>query len=734
MTLNQGVVFYRQCVQCSFEKIKLNRSKLKIKKIISYCLVFTFIFQQCFIPSVYSDTQKTAAPVAAEVPEENIQTIRGQLSSLELQKSLPQKITTLNPESSENLNLQANTEIDIKQLKLDGPVSSVSPKLGAAEPVIEIPSNKQNSKFSDNVEKASRRFGVGKEKLNKQPTEGLISIKSDVHLPDIRSKFVRKLPKDIKEANQLGWEHKEVTGPKPVTELLKNAESSKLRELQIKDENRKAYTKERLQKVREKKGQAALLKSADARIVTTPEYLVFYKIPSGSAIQPQTFTITNGATGTLNYSLSETGSWLSLNSSSGSVPAGGESKITVSIDASGLSSTGSPYIADITVTNQNVPADTKIVRARLSVFENESYVKTYTYDSNGNLVRRITPDGYVIEYKYDVNNRLANIFYPEGTEVEYTYDENGNRLSMTDATGTTYYAYDEFNRLAAVQASDVVPTYYQYDNANNLTEIIYPTQEAMDYTYDADNRLKVVKDNTGTTTYNYDTNSGNLIKQTLPNGVTTDYVYDLSKRITDVVNKKSGGALISSYHYSFDANNNRTQIVETTPEGAKTTNYTYDKLNRLTRADYSDGTFEAYTYDAAGNRLTQQTQSGTVNYEYDSDNRLIKAGLPAGQAGKELFFYDKAGNLIKKVSAGETTLYFYDFENRLIDYEDNENVVAFEYNGDGQRVTKTVNGLPTYYINDVRTPLTQVLLEANSNWQVTKIYRYGLGRLSQEEF
>ena len=33
--------------------------------------------------------------------------------------------------------------------------------------------------------------------------------------------------------------------------------------------------------------------------------------------------------------------------------------------------------------------------------------------------------------------------------------------------------------------------------------------------------------------------------------------------------------------------------------------YTYDSLSRLTQATYADGTVIAYSYDAAGNRLSQ---------------------------------------------------------------------------------------------------------------------------------
>src|SRR5690349_19055964 len=41
-------------------------------------------------------------------------------------------------------------------------------------------------------------------------------------------------------------------------------------------------------------------------------------------------------------------------------------------------------------------------------------------------------------------------------------------------------------------------------------------------------------------------------------------------------------------------------------EGAATS-YAYDALNRLTHVTYADGSFIAYTYDPAGNRLVQST-------------------------------------------------------------------------------------------------------------------------------
>lgn len=57
-------------------------------------------------------------------------------------------------------------------------------------------------------------------------------------------------------------------------------------------------------------------------------------------------------------------------------------------------------------------------------------------------------------------------------------------------------------------------------------------------------------------------------------------------------------------------------------------NYTYDALSRLTTADYDSGDYFHYTYDAVGNRLTQDTLAGTNTYTYDIANRLTSADVP----------------------------------------------------------------------------------------------------------
>ncbi|MBI5353100.1 MAG: hypothetical protein HZB50_10720 [Chloroflexi bacterium] len=98
-------------------------------------------------------------------------------------------------------------------------------------------------------------------------------------------------------------------------------------------------------------------------------------------------------------------------------------------------------------------------------------------------------------------------------------------------------------------------------------------------------------------------------------------------------------------------------------------------MYRLTAADYYyTNEFYHYTYDAVGNRKTQNSLmngiSPTVNYDYDSANRLTSAG---GQT----YSFDNNGNLL---SDGQNT-YVYDSANRLTSVNHQSIVTTYQYNG-----------------------------------------------------
>jgi RHS repeat-associated protein len=142
--------------------------------------------------------------------------------------------------------------------------------------------------------------------------------------------------------------------------------------------------------------------------------------------------------------------------------------------------------------------------------------------------------------------------------------------------------------------------------------------------------------------------------------------------------------------------------------------YTYDPLNRLTAADYDDGMYFHYTYDAVGNQLWEETNGWTNVYDYDDANRLIYAN------GVD-YLWDDNGNLL---SDGVYT-YTYDIANRLVGVSGTGLAVSYSYNGLGDRLSETANELTTQYTMDLNAGLTQVLADS------TNTYLYGADRIAQ---
>jgi hypothetical protein len=146
-----------------------------------------------------------------------------------------------------------------------------------------------------------------------------------------------------------------------------------------------------------------------------------------------------------------------------------------------------------------------------------------------------------------------------------------------------------------------------------------------------------------TTDYSYDL-VGNLAMQVTEwNHIVTEYEYDDMNRLTqtmDYVDSNDNRILddmseqtLAQFDYSYLADGNRSQAVETDDLGDVTTiTWEYDGLNRLTSEtsdstnddrDYSD----QFTYDLSSNRLSQvhTTLSNVVDtvYFYDANDRLL---------------------------------------------------------------------------------------------------------------
>ena len=132
----------------------------------------------------------------------------------------------------------------------------------------------------------------------------------------------------------------------------------------------------------------------------------------------------------------------------------------------------------------------------------------------------------------------------------------------------------------------------------------------------------------------------------------------------------------------------------------------------------------SYGLDPVGNRLSQSsTLAGIMsgNFSYDADDRMTSTEQ-----------YDNNGNTL--VSGART--FKYDFENRLKSMTNSAKGASATiiYDGDGNRVAKTVNGTTTKYLVDDLNPTgyAQVVEEIGTGG-VQRTYTYGLQRISQNQ-
>jgi RHS repeat-associated protein len=223
------------------------------------------------------------------------------------------------------------------------------------------------------------------------------------------------------------------------------------------------------------------------------------------------------------------------------------------------------------------------------------------------------------------------------------------------------------------------------------------------------NRLSTVVDNRlagqNTTQYTYDPAS-NLATATYPNGLSSTFTYDDLNRLKS----------LSGYQYQLGPTGNRTSATE---PFNRALNWTYDGIYRLTQETINTNSV-GYSLDPVGNRLSQTSSIPgipTGTFAYDQDDRL------------SIESYDANGNTT--VSGART--FTYDFENRLKSM--NGTAVTLLYDGDGNRVAKSVGGVITRYLVDELSPTGyDQVVEELTGGTVTRRYTLGRQRISQSQF
>jgi RHS repeat-associated protein len=337
-------------------------------------------------------------------------------------------------------------------------------------------------------------------------------------------------------------------------------------------------------------------------------------------------------------------------------------------------------------------------------------VTSFNYDILDHIKEITNPLGYVTKYSYDKNSNRSDVNDAERNNTHYEYDErdllwkvtdanggvttfgytlNGDLNDINDANGNkTRYEYDGLNRLKLIIYPDESNEIFTYDESSNVTSWQNRSGNIINYEYDALNRL-IVKDSS---VFYYDID-GRLAMVIEDNG-TTQYSYDRIGRVTEVSDVYG-----RTVKYEYDKRGLRTKL--TYPDNSYVT-YEYDALSRLTTVRYNDSIVAQYSYDQLGRRtLLTYGNDANIVYQYDIANQLKR--LTNNITNTEMIDfnyanYDKTGNrLSMKVSDANTQVYSYDklYQLMAVDYN-NGSSTTYDYDKLGNR---TSAGAATYMSN-----------------------------------
>src|SRR6056297_2796954 len=166
------------------------------------------------------------------------------------------------------------------------------------------------------------------------------------------------------------------------------------------------------------------------------------------------------------------------------------------------------------------------------------------------------PGGTSKEFTYDPLMRITEMTShdPGGNQIlnsHYTYDKMDNITARQTDHGSYQYAYDDLDRLTAVDSPAVAgltDEAFTYDGVGNR---LTSAEASGDWTYNSNNELLSLPDLSGTSSpvgYDYDAN-GNLIQKTVGTEVTS-YVYNTEDRLVEVWDgEPQTGSLTASYYY-----------------------------------------------------------------------------------------------------------------------------------------------------------------------------------------
>ena len=465
-------------------------------------------------------------------------------------------------------------------------------------------------------------------------------------------------------------------------------------------------------------------------------------------------------------------------------------------------------VTSITDADENVTSYAYDSSGNLTSVKNGDSENSYTYSGLGS-VSKITHNGFDYSFNYDVFYNLVSTKIGNVTVASHTYDSNGNLTKTAYANGDYLeYAYDNYGNISVITGETGKIAEMIYNKQGLVTKAVdYSSSETSYYYYTFDGSLESeyrTSSDGSLTHYIVIDSDGNTVEKTSVNGqtktittgsdddgksfVSNDGVINETStddfgRVSTVTTKQNKSDTVFTKQYSYyhgsesnattnmvggisyklssdrvldySYNYNDTGNVENVYEnGKKVAVYTYDELNQLVwYADTRTGRYIRIVYDNYGNIQKMESYSlgtnwapvklletrtysyGDTNWkdkltEFDGDSITYdKNGNPLTYRDDMTFEWEN-GRILKKITTSEKAIqmnydsngmrtqksvdgvktnYYYDSSNNLFALIQGNDTLFFYYDNSGEVMSVSCNGTMYYYIKDLQGDITEIV-------------------------
>ena len=357
----------------------------------------------------------------------------------------------------------------------------------------------------------------------------------------------------------------------------------------------------------------------------------------------------------------------------------------------------------------------------------------YSYTPDGKLASRTWARGIVTAYSYEpASGSMTNIAYSDGTpSVSFTLDRLGRQVTVTDATGTRNFTYNDQLQLAA-ETNVIAVINRQYDSLGRSSGFyvgpdLASAPYSVQYGFDSVGRFTSLSSvisplSSNFWAYSYLPHSDLLSgysAQVSGLSLQVSRSYEDHRNLLTQVKNMAGTNLISQFDYQNDALGRRTQRLDSlfpSLPSVQTNLFSYNPRSELTNALMGANAF-GYQFDPIGNRQTSIENSLQNFYTANQLNQYVRIT----NGGMRTLSYDLDGNLTND----GVFAYTWDAESRLTSVMSNGSVLAvFKYDYMSRRYQEVSGSTTNTFLWDGWAPVCHITGTADQI--ITNFFVYGL--------